>query len=368
MNNIQIYIRPEQIIHSDNGIIIKLSGEEYLECITESRKSKKSIKLSTAINKFALEAENKGQPRTAQSYRSTFKAFQTFLEKKDISLVEITFSRMLRFQDYLTAQGKSLNTVSYYIRNLRAVYNKALLSKMLPPPVENPFRGLYTGNYPTKKRALKKEELQSLFQLELSGDNPGECNLPEQRHLGAALKYFLFCFLARGMSFVDLAFLQKSDIRGKEIVYRRRKTRKLLTLSICSKMQRIIDYFAPFVKDSPYVFPIILPGSEDDEYHQYKKALNRQLHRLKKIGIAAGLPYPLTTHVARHSWATLAKRENIPTSVISEALGHRDEKTTAIYLDSFEKSVIYQAGEIVSNLAMGQSQQPVIPCCPLIVD
>jgi integrase len=163
-----------------------------------------------------------------------------------------------------------------------------------------------------------------------------------------ALLYFLFAFHARGMAFIDLAFLKKNTIRNGYIHYYRQKTGKLLSVKITAPMQKILDYFSFMVVNSPYLFPIIDPG-RSNERKQYETALTLQNRRLKIIGRIAGISKLLTTHVARHTWATIAKHNNVPLAVISECLGHRDERTTSIYLDSFETSVMDGASELVSN-------------------
>jgi integrase len=162
-----------------------------------------------------------------------------------------------------------------------------------------------------------------------------------------ALMYFLFCFHARGMAFIDLAFLKKNNIQDGYIYYFRMKTGKPLSIKITSHMEQILKHFSPAVKDSPYLFPIIHP-EKGNERKQYETALTLQNRRLKMLGRMAGIAKILTTHVARHTWATIARKKNVPLAVISECLGHRDERTTIIYLDSLETSVIDDASELVS--------------------
>ena len=67
----------------------------------------------------------------------------------------------------------------------------------------------------------------------------------------------------------------------------------------------------------------------------------------EEIGQQLGLPIPLTTYCARHSWATIARDKNVPLAVISEALGHDNEQTTRIYLDSIRTSVVDDANRMI---------------------
>lgn len=64
---------------------------------------------------------------------------------------------------------------------------------------------------------------------------------------------------------------------------------------------------------------------------------------LGEIGKELKIPIKLTTYVARHSYATVLKRSGVPTSIISESLGHSSERVTQIYLDSFENERMDEA-------------------------
>lgn len=118
-------------------------------------------------------------------------------------------------------------------------------------------------------------------------------------------------------------------------------------------MQSIINSFSERVRQSPYLFPIIRDSGKKTRL-QYESGLRLQNKRLEKLANLAGIKEKVTTHVARHSWATMAKRENLPLWVISEGLGHSNEKTTYTYLASFERSVLDQAGERISSLVQGR--------------
>jgi len=185
--------------------------------------------------------------------------------------------------------------------------------------------------------------------------------------LSIAQRLFLFSFHARGMSFVDVAFLKKADIRNNILTYRRRKTGQQLEMTVSPEMRRIINSFSNDTKYSPYLFPIIkIPGR--NEYRQYETALKLQNRRLKQLAAWIGLSRSsielstincspreanivcqLSTHYARHTWASLAKELNYPLAVISEGLGHTSEKTTSIYLSSFDRTVLDSMNRRISR-------------------
>lgn len=159
---------------------------------------------------------------------------------------------------------------------------------------------------------------------------------------------FLFSFYTRGMSFIDMAYLKKTDLRNGVLSYRRSKTGQTLSVQWESCMQQILDHY-PSRGDSEYLFPIIR-HSLSDKRRQYKNSLARINRNLKELGRVIGLSAPLTMYVARHSWASIAHSEGIPLSVISEGMGHDNEKTTQIYLASLEHSVVDKANRKILKL------------------
>lgn len=111
-------------------------------------------------------------------------------------------------------------------------------------------------------------------------------------------------------------------------------------------MQEIIDKYD--FPETPYLLPII-KNTGTDEWRQYKNAAHLVNDKLKKLGERLELPIPLTSYVARHAWASIAKSKNIPVSTISEAMGHDSENTTRIYLASLDTSVVDKANSLILN-------------------
>jgi site-specific recombinase XerD len=320
--------------------------------------------ISAYTQRICSALNTNGQDRTARAYRSAVNRLIDFNKGQDLSIEEICSSLMRKFETYLKETGKSMNTISFYMRNIRSIYHRAIKERLIIPRYENPFTEVYTGLYPTRKRALSKQEMHQLTELEIAVYEPKklfpfrkEINILKHEilkqkmsgEIKSALAMFMFCFHARGMSFIDMAFLKKRNIKSDEICYVRRKTKKTMRVKVTRPMKFIINFFEPMTKNSPYVFPLIVPG-QGTERKQYENALSEQNKLLKEIGKMAGLEPGLSTHWARHSWATIARTEHIPLPVISEALGHRDEKTTTIYLDSFNKSVIDRVSDQISRV------------------
>lgn len=269
---------------------------------------------------------------TAANYRAALKSFRRFRCGADIYLCDIDAGVMSDYQTYLTASGLARNTVSFYMRILRAVYNRAVEQGLTYNRL--PFNCVFTGMEKTRKRAISSADIRRIRNL----------NLSDRADLCFARDIFIFLFFCRGMSFIDAAFLKKADISNGILTYRRRKTGQQLHIKVIPQIRELIDRYSPAA--STYLLPIIAhPGF--NERRQYETRLRRVNSALKTIGEMAGLSVGLTTYVGRHTWATIAKARNVPVNVISDALGHESPVTTQIYLDSIDTSVIDRANEIV---------------------
>lgn len=269
---------------------------------------------------------------TARNYRAALGSFKRFRDDEDITLEAIDQITMEDYQAYLASADLTPNSISFYMRILRAVYNRAVEQELTKD--RKPFRTVFTGTEKTLKRAISIHDVKRIRNLDLS----------LKPNLEFARDIFLFLFLCRGMSFIDAAFLKKSDIQNGVLTYRRRKTDQALHVRIIKPVRELIDRHSG--KDSPYLLPII-DSSVGDERRQYETALRRMNYSLKTIGGMVKLPVTLTTYVTRHTWATVAKSKNVPVHIISDALGHDSVATTQIYLASIDPSVIDRANELV---------------------
>jgi len=288
------------------------------------------------MERVIKQLEDLNRERTAETYKATFRSFLQFRREKDVLLDEMTSDLMQEYEAYLKARGITMNTVSFYMRVLRAVYNRAVEKGMAEQ--RNPFRHVYTGIDKTIKRALNLKDIRTIKEL----------NLSLHSALDFARDMFLFSFYTRGMSFIDMAYLRKSDIKNGILIYRRRKTGQQLSIKWEGCMQEIVDKYNILVPPgSPYLLPIITVADIRKVRQQYKNKLYSVNFNLKRVASRLRLPIPLTTYVARHSWASVARNKNIPLSVISEGMGHDSEATTQIYLASLECSVIDNANALI---------------------
>lgn len=272
-----------------------------------------------------------GRIRCSETMMCTLRSFMRFRGYIDMSFSRLDKNIIEQYEAWLKAKGVTRNTSSFYLRIFRTAYKQAVEDGLTND--NKPFRKVYTGVDKTVKRAISLADIKKIKSLDVSN----------RQALDFAKDMLLFSFYARGMSFIDMAFLKKKNIENGFISYRRKKTGQSLTLEVVPQLQEIVSKYS---NASQYLLPII-KQEDGTERRQYQKCLMNVNRNLKKIGEMTGIPISLSTYVSRHSWATIARERNIPLSVISEGLGHESEVTTQIYLDSIRSSTVDKANRLI---------------------
>lgn len=312
--------------------LIQLGEKELLIEIDESVLSGKVLKpksekfLFIYMEQIIKELEDNRQISTAANYKSTLKSFKRFRNGKNIALSKINDKVIQQYEAYLKNEGIKMNTVSFYMRVMRAVYNRAVEDGLAAE--KQLFKNVYTGIDKTEKRAVPLQTIKAIKELYMPS-----------RALHFARDMFLFSFYTRGMSFVDMAYLKKTDLDNGILTYKRRKTKQQLSIKWEKCMQDIVNKWPSY---NEYLLPIITTAGKDErtQYKSCQKNVNQQPRKISKM---LKMRKGITMYVARHSWASIAKNMNIPLGVISDSMGHTSLKTTQIYLSAIDMDIINKA-------------------------
>lgn len=338
--------RREYLQEVANGI--KEGLDKFRQIIDTLEHTRKSYTADTIVMCFSDDKNNQsffhfmeeiisqlrvlGKERIADAYSSSLNSFKRFRNNKNIALAAMDSELMMAYESYLKNNGITPNSSSFYMRNLRAVYNRAVEKELVIQ--RYPFKHVYTGVEKTMKRAIPLKVIKSLKEMDLHA-KPA-CDF--------ARDMFLFSFYTRGMSFVDMAYLKKKDLCHGMLSYRRRKTGQQLIIRWEKCMQELVAKYP--TEQSEYLLPIITPN-DIDERKQYLYKAHSINYNLKHIGTRLGLSIPLTMYVARHAWASIARSKHVPLSIISEGMGHDSEMTTRIYLASLDNAEIDKANRLI---------------------
>lgn len=289
-----------------------------------------------------------GSQGTARNYATALRSFMRFRGGKDTIMDDITPQLIEDYEAWMRARGVERNTTSFYMRILRTTYYRAVEAGLAED--KRPFRHVYTGVAKTVKRAVPLDIVKKLKAIDIQSllyNNIGKPSLLKIRDTEKARDLFLFSFYTRGMSFVDMAYLRKADVRNGVITYKRRKTGQRLTIRYEKRMQEIVEKYNN--EASPYLLPIISDAG-GDTYRQYKAEDNRMRSCLYKLSRLIGSPHQLTMYAARHTWATAMRDANVPLSVISSGMGHDSETTTQIYLAQVDTGKVDEANSMLIGM------------------
>ncbi len=279
-------------------------------------------------------SERAGKLRTSQNYNSVLKSFYRFRDGEDLILENVSSELIAEYENYLKKENVSMNTISYYIRNLRAVYNKAVASGVIEP--QNIFTKFFTGNAKTAKPTLSLDDVRQIK----------ECELPANSTESYARDIFLFSFYTKGMAFVDMFNLRKSDLNCGMLSYQKRQIGQRLYIKWEPCMQEIVDRYND--AGSIYLLPIANNIKQKDDLHNsYMSELIKVNQALKRISKRMGLEATITMNVARNSWALAAKTKNISIPIITESLGYANDAETTLYLESLDRAMVDDANSII---------------------
>ena len=272
-----------------------------------------------------------GRYSTAHVYKNALYSFSKFCGTLNMSFRQVTKERLRRYGQYLYECGLKPNTISTYMRMLRSIYNRGVEAGSAPY-VPRLFHDVYTGVDVRQKKALPAGELHRLLY-----EDPKSERLRRTQTIAALM--FQFC----GMSFADLAHLEKSALDQSVLRYNRIKTKTPMSVEVLDTARGMINQLRSNqepIPDCPdYLFDILCGNKkrkDERAYREYQSALRRFNNRLKDLARALRLKSPVSSYTLRHSWATTAKYRRVPIEMISESLGHKSIKTTQIYLKGFE--------------------------------
>jgi len=348
--------------YEDKNKTLKTYLNKALKIIEEIERSKKTITHSIFKRKFfnihdvnisvldffdnyIEDLKQKGKIGNADNYKQSREALSRFVNKRLIKFEDIDVAFLNKWEKYLS-KTCSGNGISNYMRTLRALFNRAISEDICSPDIY-PFksrmnnRGYNISKLETDtiKRALSNTDLEKLKNYKPI----------ENSRIGDAKNLFFFSYYTMGMNAIDICLLKWSNIQDGRIRYIRSKNGKPHNIKILPPVQEIMDYYSQFNFGTDYVLPALKEEykSKDKKKKMIKSYIRVTNTYLKKLGKLAEVsnPHQLTTYVARHTWATTLKRNGASTSLISEAMHHSDEKTTQIYLDSFENDIVDEMNE-----------------------
>lgn len=313
-------------LFEENGQLESLSITELKRILT---KTTKKISFFEYTQQLIDEMEEANRFGNARAYKSVMGALKNFHGKKSLRFEEVNYSFLKKFETAHLKKGNSLNGLSTYMRTIRAIYNKAIHKEIVSAD-RYPFRKYKIKTQPTAKRAISKDKIKRILDLELKSDSP----------VFHARNYFLCSYLMNGISFIDMAFLRMRNIIDGRIKYRRQKTARPYDIKITQQLSSILDYYLRGKGKEDFIFPIVRREDLQDQYYDVQWERKRYNKRLKEIAELCDIEEKLTSYVSRHSMATNLILNDVPINALSKMLGHSKLQTTEIYIKNLPTHIM----------------------------
>lgn len=302
------------------------------------------------------ELEKEGRHGTAHVYRSVYKSIKAY-EEREVEFSSVGYVWVKSYESYLEKRRLQWNTISTYMRVIRAVYNRAI-DCGLATPIPHLFKHVFTGRITNHQRALAAEDMRKLTDTALPDtyrSKPISKELFEELTWARACLELMLRF--HGMPFVDLAHLRKCDLHGDRLVLLRQKTGRQLTVKVSKRAKELMEPYLNTDPESPYLLNFVNGPMEDaGSYQDYQRLLRLFNLRLAQLASLCRVYQKVTTYCARHTWATAGKYCHVPIEVISEALGHASVTTTEGYMKSFEESKVEEGNQKIMCYIFGDSE------------
>lgn len=305
---------------------------------------------------------DEGRLTTVHVYRNALVSFREFLTSEHLWGEVLSVALLKRYENYMKDKLLKLNTSSTYMRMLRATYNKAAAYGQVDCYIPQLFRGVYTGTCSDVKRALEPEVMGKLLSVDGT-------TLPDA--LQPAWGAFCLMFLLRGMAFVDLVHLRKSNLKNGVICYCRHKTGRWMTVKVPPQAEALIKQFGNHDPDSPYLFSFLSPSGSselEEKNNNYQLTLRKMNYLLATLATTLHLGVKLSSYTPRHTWATMGYLMKIAPGILCNSMGHSSIKVTETYLKPFQDKEINATNEKIISYAKKCFKKTEFDCNKIIIN
>lgn len=289
---------------------------------------------------------------TAYVYEDAISKLKRYVKHGKPKIEQVNYMFLKKFEDAMLEDGLKINTISVYMRTIRAIYNRAIKEKLVDSN-NYPFTEFKIKTEKTRNRNLSIENIRDIATLDLPVGSP----IWDNRN------YFILSFCLIGMSFIDLSSMKMSNIFNGRLLYRRAKTGRNYSIKLQPEAIEILSHYTKGKGKDDYVLPIFPKGLVySEELKKISMLRNDTCNKyLELIAKELKIPVTITTYYARYSWANIAREVGFSKDLIAEALGHEyGNKVTGIYLDDYDLTIIDEANEAVLKKVFSDSNDTTV--------
>lgn len=335
-------------------IELRNDNQANAENIVNALNGKHSASFVSFISDEIVKMTKSGHIGNAKTYNHLLVKIEGYLETKrktDLSFSDITPNLILSFTEYLKTTTNTRvkevrlhpNTIVKILSRFRAVYNKAKVLKLFPR-MDDPFEQVSFATVTTVKEKLNQKEVQKIIDLEIE----------EQSLMWHCRNTFLFSMYCAGIRISDLLQLRWNNIDNGRITYSMSKNHKNRDLILIPQAMQIINLYIDIPhKPDDYIFPFLENSAKYAKYNTFTSRetmpvnvlailrnkistetalINKYLKIIRK---QCEINKSISNHIARHTFAKLAKEAGTDNLAVKGLLAHSSVSTTERYMGSF---------------------------------
>ncbi len=282
--------------------------------------------------------ENSGRIGNALAYKHAIAKLLSYTNNKMLRFECIDYRLLENFTSTMLSQGTKINTIAIYMREIRAIYNKAIKEGIVEQKYY-PFSTYKIKNAKTISRALTVDEMKSIIRLEIEPNTT----------MWHSRNYFLLSYCLIGMNFTDMFLLTPDSIQNDRIMYSRSKTKKVYSINLHTIAKSILHHYYNPENKQDFLLPVL---SKNDSpamvKRKAKQAIKTTNEYMGRIAAKCSINLPVSTYYARYSWANICRGLGYSKDIIAQALGHEiGNRVTGIYLDNYGDEKIDAANKEV---------------------
>jgi len=319
-----------EIIELEKQYLKELTLNKVVSATSLQKKVERQFTGGSFLEYAKRRIERLPSPHTRASQLAIVRKLEIYLKGQDLHFEEITTEFLQEYRNYLSkVLGNSPNTVSSNLKKLKAAYNSAILDGVYEYEKVSPFARIKVKTTKSKRTKLSEQQIKQIEDF--------ICKEGTMVH--HAKNAFLFAYYMQGIRVGDLIQLTWGNIKGDRLVYRASKTDKERARIILPKARKILDYYHSSInRPGDYIFPFLKGKNKskikEDEWRKLIDSINSRLrNNLMKIATKLGIE-KLSMHVARHTFADIARKKTGDIYLVSDALDHGDVRTTENYFAS----------------------------------
>ena len=323
--------------------------EQLVSAVLEKPQNIEEVKghnVAKFIDNLVATLKEENRMGTAKSNNDCKLMLFKFYPDKKLIFDDIDYQFLAKWESFMRKNNFKETSMAVYFRTLRSIINKAINEGVISKTnYTYPFDKFKISKFDltTKKRALTKEDMLKIYNYPVKeGSKMSDCH-----------KIFMFSYFNQGMNYIDIAKLKWSNISKAGIMeYSRQKTGCRFAIQLGEQSLKILEGYKKLsgYDSNNYIFPILdktVHITPTQIQNRLLKVIKQVNINMKIIGKELEIETPITTYVARHTYATVLKRSGVSTSIISNALGHESESITQTYLDNFDSNVFFEANKFL---------------------